>query len=216
MQINQKGLDLIKFFEGFRSEAYEDIAGYPTIGYGHRVRSDESFPDPISEEDAASLLETDVQKAEAAVSRLVKIYLNSNQFSALVSFTYNMGEGALAGSTLLRELNVGNYDAVSSEILRWNKATVDGVKVVVVGLAKRRTAEHNLWLKPEAESTAHVPTIELTKFHVHVYWVAGQVELDVEAQDKEEAKKKALFLAGEIHVDSITQPDCTKIAIIPE
>jgi lysozyme len=213
MQITPRGIELIKFFEGFRSEAYDDPAGYPTIGYGHRIKEGEAFPRSISEEDATVLLLGDIVKAEAAVSRLVSVYLNSNQFSALVSFAYNLGEGALAGSTLLRELNNGNYAAVPSEIMRWNKATVDGEKTELPGLTKRRTAEQNLWLKPEGESTPRVDAVQ-EKFHVHVYWVAGQIELDVEATDAEEAKKKAIFLAGETHADSITQPDCTKIAII--
>lgn len=215
MQINQKGIDLIKLFEGFRSEAYEDPAGYMTIGYGHKLKSGESA-ESITEEEATILLMQDLEIAENAVSRLVNVYLNDNQFSALVSFTYNLGEGALAGSTLLHELNTENYDAVPAEIMRWNKATVDGVKVEMPGLTKRRTAEHNLWLKPEAESAAHVPAVTGTKFHVHVYWVAGKIEMDVEASDAEEAKKKALFLAGETPADSITQPDCTKIAVIQE
>jgi len=213
MRISQRGLELIKFFEGFRSEAYEDSAGHRTVGYGHKIRAGESF-DSISEEEANALLEKDVATAEFAVSRLVKVYVNNNQFSALVSFTYNLGGSALAESTLLHELNAGNYAAVPGEIMRWNKATVDGVKTELPGLVKRRTAEQNLWLKPESESAPRVDAVIQEKFHVHVYWVAGQVELDVEAADEEEAKKKALFLAGETHADSITQPDCTKIAII--
>jgi lysozyme len=74
--------------------------------------------------------------------------LTQNQLDALVSFVFNIGIGAFKGSTLLRKLNAGDYASASIEILRWNKATVEGRRVVLVGLARRRVAERELFIKP--------------------------------------------------------------------
>ena len=105
MQLSTEGLELIKKSEGFRDHVYRDVAGFPTIGYGHLVKPDESFPNGVTESQAASILAADVQQAEQAVARLVKVALTQGQFDALVDFCFNLGAGRLAGSTLLRELN---------------------------------------------------------------------------------------------------------------
>ena len=142
MQISEAGLDLIKQSEGFRAQTYKDVAGYPTVGYGHKLRPGESFPNGVTEQQATQILLEDVETAEAAVGRLVHVALTQGQYDALVDFTYNLGAGALAGSTLLRDLNAKEYATAGLQLLLWSHA--GGVEVE--GLLKRRQAELNLWL----------------------------------------------------------------------
>ena len=146
MQLSAEGLELIKRFEGFRSRQYTDVAGFPTIGYGHRIVPPESFPGGLSEPQAANLLARDVSAAELAVGHLVKVALTQGQFDALVDFCFNLGAGRLASSTLLRCLNDGRYDAAAEQLLLWDLAGGE----VNLGLKARREAELRLW-----KSAAH-------------------------------------------------------------
>lgn len=141
MKINQEGLDLIKRFEGFSPKVYICSGGWPTIGYGHVVRGDEGLNIPLSEKDGTRLLRDDVGIAERAVRRLIKAPLNENQFSALVSFTFNLGSGNLQASTLRRKLNRGDYDGASAEFPKWRKA---GGRILK-GLVRRRAEERGLF-----------------------------------------------------------------------
>jgi lysozyme len=141
MQLSNDGLELIKASEGFRGQVYRDVAGFPTIGYGHLIKPTESFPAGITEQQASVILASDVQEAEQAVSRLVKVALTQGQFDALVDFCFNLGAGRLAGSTLLRELNAGQHDAAARQLLAWDYAG----GVVNAGLKTRREAELQLW-----------------------------------------------------------------------
>ena len=134
--ITQDGIDLIKRFEGFSSTVYICPAGYPTIGYGHLVRNHEKFEE-ISQEEAEALLRIDVESAERAVLRLIKVPLTDGQFDALVSFTYNLGSGALQCSTLRRKVNRQAHSEVPGQLIRWVWA--GGRKLN--GLARRRRAE---------------------------------------------------------------------------
>lgn len=143
MQINQEGLDLIKEFEGCKLEAYLCPAGIPTIGYGHTRTA--KIGQVITETKAESLLREDLKDAEKAVDRLVTAPINDNQFSALVSFVFNVGAGAFEGSTLLSLLNTNADTAiVANQLRRWNKA---GDRELP-GLTRRRQAERVLFLKP--------------------------------------------------------------------
>lgn len=146
MKISQKGLDLIKKSEGLRTSVYLDSAGHLTIGYGHLLHRDESVS-PLTEEQATQLLSVDVQKAEHSVSTLVKVLINQNQFDALVDFVFNLGEGALQKSTLLKLLNRGQHASVPAEILKWNKLRnpKTGQLEDSEGLTKRRQREADLW-----------------------------------------------------------------------
>ncbi len=94
-EISDAGLELIKRSEGFRDRQYLDAAGFPTIGYGHLVEADESFPGGVTEAQAETLLAGDVNEAEQAVRRLVRVALTQGQFDALVDFVFNLGEGPL-------------------------------------------------------------------------------------------------------------------------
>ena len=91
----------------------------------------------ITEADAIELLRHDLAIAEAAVRRLITVPLTQNQFDALVSFTFNVGEGALEKSTLRRRINQGDWALAKGELLRWVHA--DGKKLK--GLVARREAE---------------------------------------------------------------------------
>jgi lysozyme len=147
MQLSTEGLDLIKRFEGFRADIYFDVAGFTTIGYGHRLLPHESFPMGIDELQASAILGSDVLEAEGAVERLVRVPLSQCQFDALTDFCFNLGAGRLAASTLLRELNAGSYAAAGEQLLCWDKAAGR----VNSGLKSRREAELALWNKlPEA------------------------------------------------------------------
>jgi len=148
MKLSAEGLDLIKRFEGFRGQQYSDVAGFLTIGYGHRIVPPESFPNGIGEPQAAAILARDVSTAEEAVSRLVKVVLTQGQFDALVDFCFNLGAGRLAKSTLLRALNSGLYDAAAEQILLWDQAGGE----MNLGLKARREAELRLW-KSEAQTS---------------------------------------------------------------
>ncbi|WP_438404399.1 lysozyme [Citrobacter freundii] len=145
MQTSDKGIALIKQFEGCRLTAYQDSVGVWTIGYGWTQPVDGKpirAGMTIKQETAERLLKTGLVSYENDMSRLVKVDLTQGQFDALVSFTYNLGARSLSTSTLLRKLNAGDYAGASDEFLRWNKA---GGKVLN-GLTRRREAERALFL----------------------------------------------------------------------
>ena len=142
------GINLIKQFEGFRARAYQDVAGQWTIGYGHLVRPEEKaiyLNATLTELEAENILRQDIAIAEEAVKRLVTVPLSGEQFSALVSFVFNLGQGNFADSTLLKKLNAGDYEGASLEFERWNKARIGGVLQPVAGLTRRRLAEQQLF-----------------------------------------------------------------------
>jgi lysozyme len=141
MQLSTEGLELLKRSEGFRSHVYNDINGFATIGYGHRLQPHEAYPAGITEAQAGDLLIADVREAECAVARLVKVPLAQGQFDALVDFCFNLGAGRMATSTLLKILNSGRYTEASEQLLRWDIAA--GVENA--GLKARRSAEYELW-----------------------------------------------------------------------
>lgn len=145
MQTSDKGIALIKEFEGCKLTAYQDSVGVWTIGYGWTQPVDGTpirAGMTIKQETAERLLKTGLVSYESDVSRLVKVGLSQGQFDALVSFTYNLGARSLSTSTLLRKLNAGDYAGAADEFLRWNKA---GGKVLN-GLTRRREAERALFL----------------------------------------------------------------------
>ena len=141
--ITPTGINLIKQFEGFSDTVYTCPAGFTTIGYGHVVQADENFSDGVTTATAEILLRQDVTKAEAAVLRLIHVPLTDGQFNALVSFTYNLGQGALQRSTLRRKVNRKEHQAAPAEFMRWVWA--HGRKLP--GLVKRRFVEVFLYTK---------------------------------------------------------------------
>jgi lysozyme len=135
-----RGLAMLKKAEGCKLAAYQDTGGIWTIGYGH-TGIDIKAGVVVSQSQADRLLLEDVAKAESAVDRLVHVPLTPGQRDALTAFTFNLGAGALQGSTLLRLLNAGSYDEVPNQLRRW---THDGGHEVR-GLVNRREAEIALW-----------------------------------------------------------------------
>jgi lysozyme len=142
-RINAEGLSLVKSFEGLKLEAYLCPANIVTIGYGS-TGSHVKMGMKITVARAEELLLEDLERFERGVEKLVKVPLSENEYSSLVSFSFNVGLGALEKSTLLRLLNSGDRAGASDQFLRWNKA---GGKVLN-GLTRRREAEKSLFLKP--------------------------------------------------------------------
>ena len=139
MNIGQKGIELIKHFEGCELEAYKCPAGVWTIGYGHIKGVSEGMS--ITQEQAEQMLLDELKEYENYINELVVVDLSQNQFDALVSWVYNLGPANLKSSTLLKVLNSGDYAGVPAQIERWNKA---GGKVLE-GLIRRRLAESSLF-----------------------------------------------------------------------
>jgi len=138
--IGKNGIDLIKRFEGCRLRAYRDLVGVFTIGYGH-TGPDVKPGRIITNDLATDYLEADLTKFESAVTHLVKVSLTQCQFDALVCLTYNIGISHFSTSTLLTQLNAGNYVAAANEFTKWDMA---GGKQVP-GLLTRRCAERSLF-----------------------------------------------------------------------
>lgn len=137
----EAGLSLIRAFEGFSPTPYVCPAGFPTVGYGHVVREGESFEAPLSPEEGEALLRADLPRYEGAVCRLIEVALEDPCFDALVSFTFNLGEGALSASTLRRLVNAGRLADAAPQFDRWVFA---GARKLP-GLVRRRAAERALW-----------------------------------------------------------------------
>jgi lysozyme len=145
MKLNQAGIDLMHQFEGLKLDAYLCPANIPTIGYGNTYYEDGKkvkIGDKITKERADNLFLAIAEDFAKRVRTLLKKDLTENQFSALVSFAYNIGVANLNKSTLLKKVNVNPSDStINAEFLKWNKA---GGKVLA-GLTRRREAESKLY-----------------------------------------------------------------------
>jgi type VI secretion system secreted protein VgrG len=146
--ISNDGLQFIARWESFVPTPYNDAGNHAAIGYGHLLHRGpvteadrRQFPNGMTRERGLELLRADAAIAENAVRDNVNVLLNQNQFDALTSFAYNVGAEAFANSTLLRELNAGNYGAVPGQINRW----VNSEGRRVQGLVNRRAAEGELF-----------------------------------------------------------------------
>ena len=156
-QMTQTGIKALLAREGSRSKMYYDTAGLPTIGVGHLLTRSEMtsgkiwidgeairWRDGLSNDQITRLFDRDNDLAEAAVSDLVKVELADHQFDTLVSFVFNVGINAFRKSTLLRQLNAGDYDAVKTQLGRWIYAAGKPV------LRLRREEEARQWETPYA------------------------------------------------------------------
>lgn len=141
---------IIKQFEGFRAAPYKDSAGIPTIGYGTILYPDGrkvTMADPAcTDAQATGWLEHQMSQKSAQIAPLLKRVASLHQAAAMLSLTYNIGVGAFQSSTVLREFNAGNFPTAADAFLMWDKATVNGQKVVVDGLHNRRVAERTIFL----------------------------------------------------------------------
>ncbi|RYM73242.1 lysozyme [Serratia liquefaciens] len=145
MQISNKGIELIKRFEGLELKAYQDSVGVWTIGYGWTQPVDGKKIGPgmvIDQATADRLLKCGVVQYEQGVDQLVKVRITQGQFDALVSFAYNLGLRSLSTSTLLKKLNANDKQGAANEFGKWVNA--GGVKLN--GLVKRRAAEREIFL----------------------------------------------------------------------
>lgn len=147
-----RAIDLITEFEGFSSKPYLCPAGVLTIGYGHTAGVKDG--QRITEEGARQLLVSDLLKFQEEIAPHIKVPVSLGQFSALMSFAYNLGVPALAGSTLLKKLNGGKEKEASEEFSRWVKAkvlkkqpngTFKPTYIVLGGLVRRRDAERTVF-----------------------------------------------------------------------
>jgi lysozyme len=148
MQLNDKGKDLIKFYEGCKLVAYKCSAAKDTIGYGNTFYENGTPVKPgdkISQERANELFEIIAKDFADKVKPLIKSAVTPNQFAAITSFAYNAGIGNLKSSTLLKKVNANPNDpTIDLEFQKWNKA---GGKVLA-GLTKRRASESKLYFTP--------------------------------------------------------------------
>jgi len=156
---SKSGLSLTESCEGCRCEAYQDVSGVWTIGYGH------TGPDVhaglcITEQQAEDLLAHDISGSAAFVNQAVTVPLTQDEFDGLVDFVFNIGTGAFAKSTMLADLNASNFTAAAAQFQLWDHA---GGKVVAA-LLQRRNEEAQLFeaaqpatAPAETETTQSVP-----------------------------------------------------------
>lgn len=151
MKVTAEGLALIRHFEGFRNKAYRDAVGVWTIGYGHTGMAVPPAVSPgmtISDAEGIKILERDVDVFARGVSRSVTAALTDPQFSALVSFAYNVGLGNFEKSSVLKAVNAADFAAVPRRLNLWIKA---GGRILP-GLVKRRAAEGALFAQLDDQS----------------------------------------------------------------
>lgn len=140
-------LQIIRDFEGFSPKKYRDSQGW-SIGYGHFIRATEPWllTATISRDEAEALLVADVQAFAAVVDKAVKVKISEKARASLISFAYNVGEGAFKSSTLLSLVNQGKQDEAAKQFDRWVYDTASGKPVVIPALVTRRAAEKSLFL----------------------------------------------------------------------
>lgn len=154
MTVNAATLDLITEFEGFEDHWYPDPAhgwDVPTCCYGHTDAAGAPYyaatKDKVfSKAEGREILAKDLRDVEATVRNAVRAAVNENQIGALVSFTFNLGEGNFGKSTLLKKVNAGMFAEAAEEFGRWNMAKGKVLK----GLTRRRAAEAALFARPVA------------------------------------------------------------------
>jgi lysozyme len=157
MQVGQRGKNLFKEWEGLITHEYLDSGGAPTIGIGHLLTRSQrtsgklviggravDYRDGLTDQQCWDLLDQDLGDSEGTVNEAVKVPMNQNQFDALVSFTFNVGDNAFRRSTLLKLLNQGQYDQVPEQLRRWIRDNGH----IVQGLINRREKEIALWNTP--------------------------------------------------------------------
>lgn len=153
MQPSLDALKLLKEFEkgplgGFASNPYRCPAGKLTVGWGHVIKPRETFASPLTADQAEALLRSDLTIIVKHLNEYIRAPITQSMFDALCCFAFNLGLGAMAGSTLLWKLNRGDYAGAADELLCWDKATnpKTGKKEPLAGLVRRRQAERELFL----------------------------------------------------------------------
>jgi lysozyme len=147
LSVSRSAVELIMAFEGFRARSAQLDDGRWTVGYGHTATAREGAE--ITEADAEALLLYDLIQASHAVNEHVYAPLSQNQFDALVSFAFNIGPRAFKSSPTVRRLNEGRVLEAALAMELWRKADLEGERIVIDALVRRRAAEKALFLKPE-------------------------------------------------------------------
>lgn len=152
------GIAELQKSEASRLRAYQDTKGVWTIGYGHTGNVDGVAIHRgmvITEQKQMELFLDDLREAERAVNRLVKVPLNQNEFDALTSLVFNVGQGKFAKSNALKALNQGDKQTAMREMLTFNreKFIVNGQKISREnrGLTLRRQREVELFSRDNEE-----------------------------------------------------------------
>jgi len=144
---SEGAFSIIRFWETLKTHPYLCPAGVPTIGYGSTYYLNGTLvklsDKPITRETAEALMERVATEMGNQIYSLVDVILTQNQFDALVSFVYNVGISAFAGSRLLKKINAGLMDEAAAEFPKWNKSRGR----VLSGLVKRRAMEMGLYLE---------------------------------------------------------------------
>jgi lysozyme len=143
MRISKPGIDFIKVYEAFRGRPYICPAGYLTTGYGHVIRKDETVKDPMTEPEAEALLQHDLIPREVAVNKAVTVPITQTMYDPVVSFVFNVGEGAFSASTLRRKINSGEWIEAADEFPKWCYGGGRKPK----GLLTRRLLERKIFLR---------------------------------------------------------------------
>jgi lysozyme len=150
MTLSTDGLALIKKWEGCKLQSYKDSAGIWTIGYGITTAAGQGVIGPgmqITQRQADDMLLAALFKYEKTVRECLARTPTQAQFDAMVSICYNIGQGAFSKSSVVKQFNMGNLAAAADAFLFWNKATVNGKKIVIQGLVNRRNDERRHFLK---------------------------------------------------------------------
>ena len=177
MVISERGLKFIARWEGKRNALYNDPAGHCTIGYGYLVHlgncdgraSEQPFLNGLSDAEAMELLRDTVSQFASGVESRLKVPVTQPQFDALVSWAYNVGFGNVDSSALMKRLNAGDYAGVPSELMRWNKANVNGALTELAGLTSRRRQEGEMWVEaiaPTPPPSVSISTVQSSGFVV--------------------------------------------------
>lgn len=122
MQISSEGANFIRLAEGFSPTRKPDSKGKQQIGYGHNIQPGEDIPQQISEAQAEQILQRDLDNVAGTLNDTVTVALTQNQFDALASLVYNIGQGQWGSSTILRLLNQGDYAGAAAQFTRWDKS----------------------------------------------------------------------------------------------
>jgi len=155
MKVDSNYFDFLGVAEGYKSKVYADSGGLPTIGFGHLLTKSEinsgkiyinnvavKYSLGLTPQQAMDLRRQDTSYVESCVNGLVQVALTQNQYNALISFTFNVGNEAFRTSTLLKKLNAGLYEEIPAQMRRWHHVAGKDVQ----GLINRREADVKLWL----------------------------------------------------------------------
>jgi lysozyme len=145
--ISDKGLHLIKEFEGYSSTPYLDSVGIPTIGFGFTYWLDgtkvKMSDKPITETQANVMLRETFKRD---FERYIPTSVNQNQFDAMCSLIWNIGVTNFLKSTLRMKVRTNpNDESIRGEFMKWNKARVKNKLVELKGLTNRRKKEADLY-----------------------------------------------------------------------